>query len=111
MRMLRNKLMLFVTVAVLSITQGVQAHPLTPPHEPKEDSFYVCYDRCYVHHSIRAPLNTYRKLRYKGCVISRVPCNASCVKKKHCPPVPLKLFGWFNNYPQSLNAFYRCAYN
>ena len=111
MHIFRNTLILIAAATALSMTHAVQARPLTPPNEPKEDSFYVCYDRCYVHHSVRAPLNTYRKLKYAGCMISRVPCNLSCAKKGRHPSAPLKLFGWFNNYPQTLNAFYRCAYS
>ena len=95
---------------LLGFASLAYAKPLTPPHEPKDDSFYVCYESCRVFHSTRAPLATYRKFKYLGCSISRTPCHVSCIKKTNCPPVKLKLFGWFNNYPQSLNAFYRCAY-
>ncbi|MDA9271822.1 hypothetical protein N9Q05_00345 [bacterium] len=96
---------------LLSVSGLANAAPLTPWHEPKEDSFYVCYTERHIHYSIRAPLNTYRKYKYTGCSIARIPCKARCVKKVNCPPVKLHLFDWFNNYPQALNAFYRCAYS
>lgn len=96
---------------LLGVACFANASPLTPPHEPKDDSFYVCYEGCRINYSVRAPLVTYRKYKYLGCSITRIPCDAACVKKVNCPPVKLKLFGWFNNYPQALNAFYRCAYS
>lgn len=94
----------------LSVSSVLNAAPLTPPCEPKDDSFYVCYNERHINYSIRAPLATYRKYKYLGCSISRVPCDATCVKKINCQHT-LKLFDWFNNYPQALNAFYRCAYS
>ncbi len=90
---------------------NARAVPLTPQREPKDNSFYVCYEQYRIHHSVRAPLSTFRTYQYLGCTIIRTPCQAICLKKEKCPPVPLKLFGWFNNYPQALNAFYRCAYS
>lgn len=101
----------FKSMVLFSLSSIAIAAPLTPPQEPKEDSFYVCYKERHVNYSIRAPLNTYRKFKYTGCSISRIPCDATCVKKVNCPPVKLKLFDWFNTYPQALNAFYRCAYS
>ena len=97
--------------AALFFVSYAGAASLTPPHEPKENSFYVCYEQGRVHHIVKAPIANYRKYQYLGCSITRTPCYASCVKGAHCPPFPLKLFGWFNNYPQALNAFYRCAYS
>ena len=102
---------LILLSAALCVAGFAAANSLTPPREPKENSFYVCYEKCRIHHTVRAPLATYRKYQYLGCTISRTPCDASCVKRANCPPYPLKLFGWFNNYPQTLNAFYRCAYS
>lgn len=102
-----------ITLLCITFFLAGNAHavPLTPPQEPKENSFYVCYEKCHIHHSVRAPLSLYRKYQYLGCTIIRTPCDAVCINKINCPPIKLKLFGWFNNYPQALNAFYRCAYS
>jgi hypothetical protein len=100
---------------------------LTPPNEPVDNSFYVCYEKRRVRSIICPLFFTYRKFRYLGCVILRKPCEEVCLKPKpivverqSCGGVclnqtlivveHLKPFGWFNNYPQALNAFYRCAY-
>lgn len=102
----------FVLLGVIFLGMGyAHAASLTPPHEPRNNSFYVCYERCHIQHSVRTLIATYRKFEYTGCTISRQPCRAICFKKSGCPPHPLKQFGWFNNYPQTLNAFYRCAYS
>lgn len=96
------------------------ANSLTPPNEPQNNSFYVCYKTYRTHHSVAAPLSVFRKYQYLGCIITREPCYKIRVKTKFCP-LPyaknqccprrvLKKFGWFNNYPDALNAFYRCAY-
>jgi hypothetical protein len=92
-------------------SSNLQAVPLTPPYEPRDDSFYVCYTKCRVNYSLRAPLATYRKLKYSGCVITRKPCDDICIKKINCPAVKLKLFDWFHTYTAALNGFYRCAYS
>lgn len=84
---------------------------LTPPHEPKTDSFYVCYKDCAVKMSSKSFFLIYRKHKYLGCIISRAPCHKHCEKKAHCPMKRYKQFGWFNNYYDALNAFYRCAYS
>ncbi|MDP3704840.1 MAG: hypothetical protein Q8R24_02885 [Legionellaceae bacterium] len=101
---------LTVLYLALFLIGDANAVPLTPQREPKENSFYVCYETSRIHHSVKAPLSTFRKYQYLGCTIIRTPCNAICLKKEKCPPVPLKLFGWFDTYPHALNAFYRCAY-
>lgn len=102
-----------------------QSESLTPPNEPKNNSFYVCYKTYKVHHSVAAPFTLFRKYQYLGCMISRQPCymigaknkpypvvhpNNKCYPQKCCPQGGLRKFGWFNNYPDALNAFYRCAY-
>lgn len=87
------------------------ADTLTPAYEPRDDSFYVCYAKCRVNYSLRAPLATYRRLKYSGCIISRKPCDDLCYKKVNCPAVKLKLFDWYNTYTAALNGFYRCAYS
>jgi hypothetical protein len=33
------------------------------------------------------------------------------IKPPICCVPGYKLFYWYNNYPQALNAFYRCAYS
>lgn len=116
------------------------ASSLTPPHEPHDNSFYVCYKQCHIKRSLYAPLAVYHKYQYRGCMISRKPCTTMVLRKKHCsipvvtmptckscatakpcatilrkqvscPPITMKSFGWFDTYPQALNAFYRCAYS
>lgn len=84
---------------------------LTPSHEPKDESFYVCYVSRDLHHPISHVLLLYRRYKYHGCIISKDPCYKLYAKKPHCPVNRLKRFGWFNNYFDALNAFYRCAYN
>jgi len=96
---------------VLLIAGYAKANSLTPPNEPKENSFYVCYERCSTDYSVRAPLLSYQKLKYIGCTINRTPCDTLYVKPHNGPPVKLRSFGWFNNYHQTMNAFYRCAYS
>ncbi len=87
------------------------ATPLTPPGEPKENNFYVCFDKRRVNIIQYAPLVQYKKYQYTGCIISRIPCCDYKIETPNCPPRPLNLFAWFNNYPDALNAFYRCAYS
>ena len=87
------------------------AAPLTPPNEPKENNFYVCFDKRRINTIDYSPLLEYQRYQYTGCVISRIPCCDYMIKDKDCPPRPLNLFAWFNNYPDALNAFYRCAYS
>ena len=128
-----RKLLTLLSLAWI-VTGFTATIPLTPPHEPKDDSFYVCYLKCRINYTVHAPMLAYKKFKYLGCMISRVPCanicvkNASypqvklstmshkpcgsnCVAKMSCAPTKLKPFGWFNNYPEALNAFYRCAYS
>ena len=130
-----RKLLALLSLALFTTASYATMIPLTPPHEPKDDSFYVCYLKCRINYTVRAPMLAYKKFKYLGCMISKVPCDTLCVKNSSChpaklskmsrkpcsshcvtqvllcPPVKLKSFGWFNNYPQALNAFYRCAYS
>lgn len=101
----------FKWIILLSLSDITCAASITPPQEPKENTFYVCYAERHVNTSIRAPLNIYRKFKYTGCSISRTPCKTLSITKVNCPQAKLKLFDLFNNYPQALNAFYRCAYS
>ncbi len=76
---------LFVWAPIFLLANYVHADSLTPYHEPKDNSFYVCYETCRTHPAVRAPLVTYRKYQYQGCLISRKPCNTVYLKKAHCP--------------------------
>jgi len=104
-------------------TGHASAELLTPPNEPQDNVFYVCYTKRVIEYSIRPQLSAevsqtlsrlvYHKYKYKGCIISRTSCCdlALKVRKSHQQSCKMKPFGLFNNYPQSLNAFYRCAYS
>lgn len=117
----------------------VNANSLTPPNEPSNDSFYVCYKECIKDHTMMTLFLDYELHHYVGCMISRVPCFSYVLKQKKCYSTEktmccnvkngtkpqerkkiivrqcykdhLKQFGWFNTYPKALNAFYRCAYS
>lgn len=103
---------LFVLLGVaFTLTAYAIPEPLTPPHEPKDNSFYICYDERRVSTVIYDPFVNYEKYQYVGCMISRTSCCNYEVREKNKLSTPLKLFGWFDNYPQALNAFYRCAYS
>lgn len=86
---------------------------LTPIHEPHDNSFYVCYQKCQIQYKLHAPLATFKKYHYIGCTIQSTPCHCPCTQEERCQSYrpKLKLFDWFDNYPQALNAFYRCAYS
>lgn len=112
---------LIVMGTVWLFATTANANPLTPPYEPHDNVFHVCYEKRVVEYSIRAmssalvsdmksPLR-YQKYKYVGCSISRTSCCELKTNKAHHRPCRLKPFGQFNNYPQSLNAFYRCAYS
>ncbi|OGV41513.1 MAG: hypothetical protein A3F46_00230 [Legionellales bacterium RIFCSPHIGHO2_12_FULL_42_9] len=132
-----RKLLVLLSLALFTASYAT-VNLLTPPHEPKDDSFYVCYLKCRINYTVHAPMLAYKKFKYMGCMISKAPCDTICVKNPSCHPaklikmsrkpcvsncvtkivtqityrpVTLKSFGWFNNYPQALNAFYRCAYS
>jgi len=105
-----QKLFALLSIA-FSLTAYAIPEPLTPPNEPKDNSFYICYDERRVSTVIYDPFINYDKYQYVGCMISRTSCCNYEVQQKNTPPTQLKLFGWFDNYPQALNAFYRCAYS
>lgn len=119
----------------LAIRAGVSLHlntgnadPLTPPNQPVDDSFFVCYQYRSPHLKSCRILRYFR-YKYRGCIISKIPCNAIplpkiCAPKEIlikktatvvtapvCCVATYKLFYWYDNYPQALNAFYRCAYS
>ncbi len=102
-------------LGLLSVFLGMftplHAENLTPPNEPHDDLFYVCYKKCRDNYTIRAPLAGFTHHQYLGCVIQRTPCDKVC--HPHCaPPHPsLHLFGQYNTYQQALNSFYMCAYS
>ncbi len=99
--------------AALLLAGHARAEPLTPAYEPRDNAYYVCYEQRrvdYTIHTVGTRL-VYHKFKHLGCIISRQSCCHLEKKKPHCPPVKYKPFGYFNNYPQALNAFYRCAYN
>jgi len=104
-------LSIWVILLFITSTSMSYAGPLTPPREPKENSFYICYERCRIKYSIKAPLALYRKYQYVGCTIETRPCDDICKTKNKVCRYKLKLFDWFDNYPHALNAFYRCAYS
>lgn len=109
------RMMLLVVTSLL--TCQVLANRLTPPNEPRDDSFFICYQkRCPITISVSPPVlmipgSHFTKYKYVGCIISRTPCDAICEKKRKGPPIKYKQFSWASNYPQALNAFYRCAYS
>ena len=100
-----------VLCLILTRTAYAITGPLTPPHEPKDNNFYICFDKRRVNTIHYVPLLNYHKYRYHGCMISRTSCCNHKILEKDSPSTPLKLFGWFDNYPDALNAFYRCAYS
>lgn len=124
------------TGCLFFMTSYASDRTLTPPNEPHDANFYVCYANRTVHCSIRAFYARYQLFKYNGCIISRTPCNLHKVnrpecrnvklrpppgatgchpypERKNCCPDPcrMKSFGCFDTYLQALNAFYRCAYN
>lgn len=114
MRCLFLRSMLFIILSLFfNLVHADCSSPrcLTPSHEPKAESFYVCYISRDLRHPISDILLLYRRYKYHGCIISKEPCRKLYAKKPHCPENQLKKFGWFSNYFDALNAFYRCAYN
>lgn len=101
--------------AALSILTSFNAftHSLTPPGEPKNDSFYICYENRLPNEATHAVFSRYCTYKYLGCVISRVPCHLICGDEKFgkSAPKPRHQFQWVNTYPKALNSFYRCAYS
>ena len=92
-------------LALTSIALPLFAKGLTPERQPLNNSYYVCYEK-------RIPVNVkkfvtkhYHSLHYQGCTITLDECLNNEKKQK------LKQFGWFNNYNDAINAFYRCAYS
>ncbi|AHE66490.1 hypothetical protein [Legionella oakridgensis] len=99
-----------LTIMIL-FSGSTYALPLTPPEEPKADSFYICYEKRCPNNVIEGPIKRYTKYKYIGCIISRLPCHLHCGDKFNARATPLKQFQWVNNYPDALNSFYRCAYS
>ncbi len=87
------------------------ARSLTPPEEPKNDSYYICYEKRFPNKVVRSLAPNYRSFKYIGCIISHVPCHLYCGDKFHARPARLKQFQWMSTYPDALNSFYRCAYS
>lgn len=101
----------YVSIGIICLANYAQALPLTPPDEPKADSFYICYEKRCPNNIIDSYVR-YTRYKYVGCIISKVPCHLYCGDKfASGPPTPMKQFQWVNNYPDALNSFYRCAYN
>jgi hypothetical protein len=103
-----SKLILFFTLHCLS-NNGF-ALPLTPPMEPKADSFYICYEKRCPNNVTNTAFYNYTRFKYIGCIISKLPCHLYCGDKFHAGK-PLRQFQWVNTYPAALNSFYRCAYS
>ena len=101
----------FQFIVLFGLMNQAIADDLTPKLEPKDAIFFVCYQACRVNYSVSAPLATYDAYEYIGCVIQRTPCYHVRQQKNHKRSRPLNVFGQFNNYPDALNAFYRCAYS
>jgi hypothetical protein len=59
---------------------------LTPPNQPQDNDFYVCYQKRFPKQKItlKGTCIAYHKLRYLGCIISRTPCHKLGIKKKDC---------------------------
>jgi len=76
---------------------------LTPANQPRNNSYYVCYQQRHTAQRSYRLVYTYDRFRYSGCVISRQKCQHR--RKNRC------YFGWFKTYYQAKNAFYRCAYS
>lgn len=108
-----HNLFAWCILIILANMNYTYAKPLTPPREPKIHSYYVCYEKCQINYTIRgiALPYQYRKYQYIGCSIETRPCNTICWKKGKKRHKQLKIFDWFETYPQALNAFYRCAYS
>lgn len=105
-------------IKIISVTSicfftfnNAYSRSLTPPIEPKADSFYVCYEKRCPNNVVDTPGTRYTRLKYIGCIISELPCHLYCGDKFNPQTTPLKQFQWVNNYPDALNSFYRCAYN
>lgn len=125
------RLMFFVLNALLLTSNISIGRSLTPPAEPKDDSFYICYEKrfpnnvytqgptprsnsrrpCATFSSGKAIFPDYVTYKYIGCIISRLPCHLYTSDKFHAHALPLKQFQWMNTYPKALNSFYRCAYS
>ena len=102
---------LMLCCVIVFVSSVANADDLTPSHEPNNASFYVCYKTCQVQHIPQSLVIVYRKYNYLGCSIQRSACHLPCLNKHPCKVQSLKTFGWFNNYIDTLNAFYRCAYS
>lgn len=93
------------------IMNAVAARALTPPEEPRDDSYYICYEKRFPNTVTHALLPNYTTYKYIGCTISRLPCQLYCGDKFHARPEHLRQFQWMDTYPKALNSFYRCAYS
>lgn len=127
---MRFFLLLFFALNVLMLSHA-NARSLTPPNEPKDDSFYICYEKrfannvmpqvpsvrkncvgaCLINGISHTIFPTYVTYKYIGCIISRLPCHLYTGDKFHARPEHLKQFQWMDTYPKALNSFYRCAYS
>lgn len=91
-------------LALFNLEAGAKG--LTPENQPLNDSYYVCYHKRLSVNASRFGYPPFKQLHYKGCVITLDEClNHGKQKTK------LQQFGWFNNYNDAVNAFYRCAYS
>ena len=96
-------LWLILWATLFSGITSATSNALTPANNPRDYSYYVCYqDRGYIP-EVRRGLFKYRKIAYRGCIISKRYCERR--EDSH-----QRYFGWFSTYPQARNAFYRCAY-
>lgn len=128
MRYYLSKLMLLSMIYYSS--GGFAMRSLTPPAEPKDDSFYICYEKRFLNNvTTQEPIpctrgtgacarrNThtilpmFKSYKYIGCIISRLPCQMYTGDKFHARPAHLRQFQWMDTYPKALNSFYRCAYS
>src|SRR5437879_323506 len=109
---MRNPMIHLLTIYTLFFTMGTAvAGSLTPPEEPKNDSFYICYEQRLPNDIAYDVFAKFTGFKYIGCIISRLPCHLYCGDKFHAQPANLKQFQWVNTYPKALNSFYRCAYS
>lgn len=98
------KINIILTSIVLTapILSHAHSNSLTPPNQPQNNRYYVCYKaRSY---EAQDKFSRYYKYHYHGCIITTLPC-------KYKGGTHNKYFGKFDTYKQTLNAFYRCAYS
>lgn len=113
MRSMQN--ILIISLILLSTALQAQSGParsLTPPNEPKADSFYICYEKRFTNTITQSVFTEFTDFKYIGCIISRLPCHLYCSEKmQNCAQTKLFQFQWVNTYHKALNSFYRCAYS